>query len=245
MSTNTETRSRLHGGLMLLPLLTLACAAPEQRDTEAASATAPTESARSDIPQFRVDPFWARELPNNWMLGQVSGVAVDDRDHVWIVHRPRDARRQTARRGRHVLRAGAAGDRVRPGRERRALVGRARRRLRVAGERARHPRRPPGQRLDRRQRPRRRPRAEVHRRRRVPAADRAGRPKRRQQRHGEPGPPGIDRGRPGRERGLHRRRLREPPRDRVRLRNRGVPAALGSVRSAPGRHGPAAVRPGG
>ena len=81
---------------MLLPLLTLACAAPEQRDTEAASATAPTESARSDIPQFRVDPFWARELPNNWMLGQVSGVAVDDRDHVWIVHRPRtlDARQR-------------------------------------------------------------------------------------------------------------------------------------------------------
>ena len=96
MSTNSGTRLRLLGGLMLLLLLTLACAAPEQRDTEATSATASTESAASDIPQFRVDPFWARELPNNWMLGQVSGVAVDDQDHVWIVHRPRtlDARQR-------------------------------------------------------------------------------------------------------------------------------------------------------
>lgn len=88
MSTNSGTRLRLLGGLMLLLLLTLACAAPEQRVTEATSAAASTESAASEIPQFRVDPFWARELPNNWMLGQVSGVAVDDQDHVWIVHRP-------------------------------------------------------------------------------------------------------------------------------------------------------------
>ena len=96
MSTNSGTRLRLLGGLMLLLLLTLACAAPEQRGTEATSAAASTESAASDIPQFRVDPFWARELPNNWMLGQVSGVAVDDQDHVWIVHRPRtlDARQR-------------------------------------------------------------------------------------------------------------------------------------------------------
>ena len=97
MSTNSRRRSRLHGGLMLLPLLTLACAAPNgQSETEATSAAAPAESAPSDIPRFRVDPFWARELPNNWMLGQVSGVAVDDRDHVWIVHRPRtlDARQR-------------------------------------------------------------------------------------------------------------------------------------------------------
>ena len=78
MSTNRGKRSRLHGGLILLTLLTLACAAP------------------SDIPRFHVDPFWASELPNNWILGQVSGVAVDDRDHVWIVHRPRtlDARQR-------------------------------------------------------------------------------------------------------------------------------------------------------
>ncbi len=40
-------------------------------------------------PQFQVDPFWPRELPNNWVIGQVSGIAVGPNDHVWMVHRPR------------------------------------------------------------------------------------------------------------------------------------------------------------
>ena len=42
----------------------------------------------SDAPQFEVDPFWPKPLPNNWILGQVSGVYVSNDDHVWIVHRP-------------------------------------------------------------------------------------------------------------------------------------------------------------
>ena len=41
------------------------------------------------LPQFQVDPFWPKALPNNWILGQVSGVAVDKRGHVWVVQRPR------------------------------------------------------------------------------------------------------------------------------------------------------------
>ncbi|HEY7287244.1 MAG TPA: hypothetical protein VH497_17465 [Vicinamibacterales bacterium] len=39
-------------------------------------------------PAYRVDPFWPRPLPNNWIVGAVVGVAVDRRDHVWITHRP-------------------------------------------------------------------------------------------------------------------------------------------------------------
>jgi hypothetical protein len=39
-------------------------------------------------PQFEVDPFWPKPLPNNWILGQVAGVHVDKRDQVWIIHRP-------------------------------------------------------------------------------------------------------------------------------------------------------------
>lgn len=42
----------------------------------------------SDVPQFEVDPFWPKPLPNDWIVGQCSGIAVDDRDHVWVVHRP-------------------------------------------------------------------------------------------------------------------------------------------------------------
>jgi DNA-binding beta-propeller fold protein YncE len=45
-------------------------------------------AAAADTPTFQVDPFWPKTLPNNWLLGQVSGVAVDDRDHVWIIQRP-------------------------------------------------------------------------------------------------------------------------------------------------------------
>lgn len=38
-------------------------------------------------PSFDVDPFWPRPLPNGWLLGSAVGVAVDERDHVWVVHR--------------------------------------------------------------------------------------------------------------------------------------------------------------
>jgi hypothetical protein len=42
-----------------------------------------------EVPRFEVDPFWPRPLPNNWILGQIAGVAVDAQDHVWIIQRPR------------------------------------------------------------------------------------------------------------------------------------------------------------
>lgn len=41
--------------------------------------------------QVHVDPFWPRPLPNHWILGSVTGVAVDAQDHVWIVHRGMDS----------------------------------------------------------------------------------------------------------------------------------------------------------
>ena len=40
-----------------------------------------------DAPAFEVDPFWPKPLPNHWVLGNVIGVGVDARDHVFIVHR--------------------------------------------------------------------------------------------------------------------------------------------------------------
>lgn len=42
-----------------------------------------------EVPLYEVDAGWPGPLPSNWILGQVSGIAVDRRDHVWIVHRPR------------------------------------------------------------------------------------------------------------------------------------------------------------
>ena len=43
------------------------------------------------VPHFEVDPFWPQPLPNKWILGSAIGVAVDARDHVYIVHRNDDA----------------------------------------------------------------------------------------------------------------------------------------------------------
>jgi hypothetical protein len=52
------------------------------------SVRAQTPPASNAVPQLQVDPFWPKPLPNDWVLGQVSGVAVDSRGHVWIVQRP-------------------------------------------------------------------------------------------------------------------------------------------------------------
>jgi hypothetical protein len=38
-------------------------------------------------PRFTVDPDWPKPLPNNWLVGQVAGVAVDRHDRIWIVQR--------------------------------------------------------------------------------------------------------------------------------------------------------------
>ena len=39
-------------------------------------------------PLFRVDPAWPLELPNNQLLGQVGGLAVDSHNHIWALQRP-------------------------------------------------------------------------------------------------------------------------------------------------------------
>jgi DNA-binding beta-propeller fold protein YncE len=46
------------------------------------------QSTALRAPTFQVDPHWPT-IPNNWVLGEVSSIAVDSRDHVWVLHRPR------------------------------------------------------------------------------------------------------------------------------------------------------------
>ena len=43
----------------------------------------------NDVPKFQVDASWPKTLPNNWIMGQAAGVAVDAQDHVWVIQRPR------------------------------------------------------------------------------------------------------------------------------------------------------------
>lgn len=40
------------------------------------------------MPVFEVDPAWPKALPYNWTYGHVPSVAVDSRDHVFILTRP-------------------------------------------------------------------------------------------------------------------------------------------------------------
>ena len=40
-------------------------------------------------PQYQVDAPWPKPLPNNWLIGQVGGLAVDKHDHIWVNQRPR------------------------------------------------------------------------------------------------------------------------------------------------------------
>ncbi|MGB0408032.1 MAG: hypothetical protein ACPGC1_12145, partial [Pseudomonadales bacterium] len=44
-------------------------------------------AAAAMAPSFEVDPFWPKPLPNHWILGSAIGVAVDSRDHVYVIHR--------------------------------------------------------------------------------------------------------------------------------------------------------------
>ncbi len=44
--------------------------------------------AADAVPQFQVEPFWPKPLPNNWILGQVAGIATDKYDRIWVVQRP-------------------------------------------------------------------------------------------------------------------------------------------------------------
>ena len=49
----------------------------------------PAAKPGGPVPTFQADPTWPPALPNNWVMGAVASVAVDRRDHVWLLHRPR------------------------------------------------------------------------------------------------------------------------------------------------------------
>jgi len=88
MITQRNTSLRVGVVAIGVTLVSIGCVDSSEPPTPAAVDTVTVSEPSDDTPSFVVDPFWARELPNNWILGQVSGVAVDAQDHVWIVHRP-------------------------------------------------------------------------------------------------------------------------------------------------------------
>jgi len=48
-------------------------------------------AADERAPSYAVDPFWPKPLPNNWIMGQVGGMAIDSQDHIWVLQRPGSA----------------------------------------------------------------------------------------------------------------------------------------------------------
>src|SRR4051794_7625459 len=50
-------------------------------------ATAIAKDTPDLIPAFEPDPGWPKQLPNNWILGNIAGVHVDDKDQIWVLHR--------------------------------------------------------------------------------------------------------------------------------------------------------------
>ncbi len=73
--------------LVLASVTLLALAAPLA--AQVAAQTPAQTPAPVTAPTYQVDPFWPKTLPNNWRIGQASGIAVDGRDHIWVIHRPR------------------------------------------------------------------------------------------------------------------------------------------------------------
>src|SRR6516165_12305702 len=60
-------------------------------------------------PQFRVDPNWP-QIPNNWVLGEVTSISVDKNDHIWVLHVPQSiSEAQRANAAPPVLEFDAAG----------------------------------------------------------------------------------------------------------------------------------------
>jgi len=79
--------------------------------TMSAQGGTPKASRRAgSVPTFQVETGWPRRLPNNRVMGVPSWVAVDRRDHVWVLHRPRTlSTDEQARAAPPVLEFDAAG----------------------------------------------------------------------------------------------------------------------------------------
>ncbi|HSJ41588.1 MAG TPA: hypothetical protein VK955_11100, partial [Xanthobacteraceae bacterium] len=54
----------------------------------AVSPSAEQAKPAANAPTFKVDPTWPQEMPNHWIMGAVTGVFVDSKQHVWVTHLP-------------------------------------------------------------------------------------------------------------------------------------------------------------
>jgi sugar lactone lactonase YvrE len=74
-----------HAYLIITAVAVAVAVAMWRPSTEAVAARGQGNTA----PYYQVDPSWPKPFPNQWQIGQVGGIAVDRRDHIWIVQRQR------------------------------------------------------------------------------------------------------------------------------------------------------------
>ena len=75
-------------GLRIKRLVITVCLAASSLPLVSLAQDRASKNGAMQVPTYAVDPFWPKPLPNRWLIGAVAGVAVDSRNHVWIVHRP-------------------------------------------------------------------------------------------------------------------------------------------------------------
>ena len=78
----THRYQSVSGVVVLLLMVALVGSVPR-------TSTVSDAAAADAAPRFAVDPLWPKPLPNNWLMGQASGVAADRRHHIWVVQRPK------------------------------------------------------------------------------------------------------------------------------------------------------------
>src|SRR6266550_4366286 len=54
----------------------------------AALLAVPSWAQKIQAPRFEVDMLWPKPMPNRWILGSVTGLATDARDHVYVLTIP-------------------------------------------------------------------------------------------------------------------------------------------------------------
>ena len=73
---------------LCVPLIAVVLASTAPYAPAAMSAASQSQADRRVVsPVFEVDPFWPKPLPNRWILGSTIGLAVDARNHVFVLHR--------------------------------------------------------------------------------------------------------------------------------------------------------------
>src|SRR5437763_734387 len=56
-----------------------------------AQPSASHQSKDVPVPVYKVDPFWPKPLPHQWILQGIPVMVTDKDDHIWVVSRPKDA----------------------------------------------------------------------------------------------------------------------------------------------------------